>query len=269
MKKDPEHSKLNIQKHNAQAWDKQAQLQHDWSKPVSPEVIKSAKKGQWQIHITKRPVPLSWLPNDIQNKNILCLASGGGQQAPVLAAAGANVTVLDISEKQLDQDRLVARRDQLIIKTIQGDMACLDAFEDESFDYIIHPISNLYVPDLQPVWQESYRVLRSGGSLLASFYNPVLFVFSKDDELAEKGILEPRYELPYADTHALDQEQVETRIQHQEPLIYGHTLSSQIAGQLEAGFVLAGFYEDEHPTPRFLIEKYMNTLIATRAIKPS
>ena len=108
-----------------------------------------------------------------------------------------------------------------------------------------------------------------GGSLLASFYNPVLFVFSKDDELAEKGILEPRYELPYADTHALDQEQVETRIQHQEPLIYGHTLSSQIAGQLEAGFVLAGFYEDEHPTPRFLIEKYMNTLIATRAIKPS
>jgi hypothetical protein len=48
---------------------------------------------------------------------------------------------------------------------------------------------------------------------------------------------------------------------------FGHTLSSQISGQMEAGFLLAGFYEDDHPTPRFLIEKYMQTMIATRAVK--
>lgn len=267
MTKAPKHSKLNIQKHNTRAWDKQAELQHSWSKPVTSEVIESAKKGQWQIHITKRPIPADWLPNHIQNKDILCLASAGGQQAPVLAAAGANVTVFDISKKQLELDRLVANRDHLSLQTVQGDMACMDALKDESFDYIIHPISNLYVPNLQPVWQESYRVLRPGGSLLASFYNPVLFVFSKNHELDGKGLLMPKHELPYADIHALEIDQLEAKMKQHEPLIYGHTLSSQISGQIEAGFVLAGFYEDEHPTPRFLIEKYMKALIATRAIK--
>jgi 2-polyprenyl-3-methyl-5-hydroxy-6-metoxy-1,4-benzoquinol methylase len=62
-------------------------------------MIASAKQGEWAIHITKKPIPRSWLPQDIKEKDILCLASAGGQQAPVLAAAGANVTVYDISEK--------------------------------------------------------------------------------------------------------------------------------------------------------------------------
>ena len=44
---------------------------------------------------------------------VLCLASGGGQQGPILSAAGANVTVFDASEKQLLQDWMVADRDGL------------------------------------------------------------------------------------------------------------------------------------------------------------
>lgn len=259
--------KNNIITHNAAAWDHQALLQHAWSRPVSAELIDAAKKGQWEIHITKKPIPESWLPRNIGGKDILCLASAGGQQAPILAAAGANVTVFDISEKQLEQDRFVADRDQLIIKTIQGDMSDLSRINDASFDYIIHPISNLYVSDLKPVWSESYRVLRPKGTLLASFYNPVLFIFAKDNELEKKELLKPQYILPYSDFHNLNKEILEEKIKNNEPLIFGHTLSSQINGQLEAGFLLSGFYEDEHPSPRFLIEKYMETMIATRAVK--
>ncbi|MBI2786867.1 MAG: class I SAM-dependent methyltransferase [Legionella longbeachae] len=157
-------------------------MQQDWSKPVSSELIEAAKKGRWDVYITKKAILESWLPKSIQGKDVLCLASAGGQQAPILAAAGANVTVFDISEKQLEQDLYVAKRNNLSLKTIQGDMCELKGIGHSSFDYIIHPISNLYVSNLKPVWEECYRVLRTKGILLASFYNPILFVFDKNKE---------------------------------------------------------------------------------------
>lgn len=261
-------NQINVLTCNEAAWDQQALLQQDWSKPVSSQLIAAARKGQWDVHITKKPIPENWLPKNIQGKDILCLASAGGQQAPILAAAGANVTVFDISEKQLEHDRYVAKRDHLTLKTMQGDMCQLKGVSDSSFDYIIHPISNLYVSNLKPVWEECYRVLRKGGVLLASFYNPILFVFDKDKLLEEQGLLRPRYPLPYADINELPQEIIDEKMKNKEAFVFGHSLSSQINGQLEAGFLLSGFYEDEHPTPRFLIEKYLPTMIATRAVKP-
>lgn len=261
------HTHINILTHNEAAWDHQALLKHDWSKPVSSELIEAAKKGQWDVHITKKPISEDWLPKNIQGKDILCLASAGGQQAPVLAAAGANVTVFDISEKQLEQDLYVAKRNGLSLNAIQGDMCQLEGISDSNFDYIIHPISNLYVSDLKPVWHECYRVLRTKGVLLASFYNPILFVFDKDKQLEEKGLLKPQYPLPYADIEDLPQNILDEKVKNKEAFVFGHSLSSQIGGQLEAGFILSGFYEDEHPSPRFLIEQYMPTMIATRAIK--
>lgn len=258
----------DIISHNESAWDQQALLQSDWSKPVSSEIIEAAKKGTWQIHLTKKSLPEAWLPKNIQGKDILCLASAGGQQAPVLAAAGANVTVFDISGKQLDQDRLVAERNQLSLSTIRGDMSDLSCFDDCSFDYIIHPISNLYVANLDPVWQGCYRILRVGGCLLSSFYNPILFVFEKNKELEQQGLLKPINELPYSDIAHLSKEAIDKKLLNKEAFIFGHTLTSQIDGQLEAGFLLEGLYEDDHPSPRFLIEQFVKTMMATKAIKP-
>lgn len=71
-------------------------------------------REKWQVHLTPTPVDDAWLGN-VKDKKILCLASAGGQQAPVLAAAGANVTVFDFSQKQLDQDKMVAERDNLTL----------------------------------------------------------------------------------------------------------------------------------------------------------
>ncbi|WP_429816866.1 hypothetical protein [Ensifer sp. B1-9] len=42
---------------------------------------------------------------------------------------------------------------------------------------------------------------------------------------------------------------------------------TEIDGQLRAGFVLAGFHEDWQPSPRFLIDRFVPTFIATCAIK--
>jgi 2-polyprenyl-3-methyl-5-hydroxy-6-metoxy-1,4-benzoquinol methylase len=259
----------NIISHNESAWDQEALLQNNWSKPVSSKIIEDAMKGNWKVYITKKPLPESWLPHNIKGKDILCLASAGGQQAPVLAAAGANVTVFDISEKQLDQDRMVAKRNQLAINTIHGDMCDLSCFSECSFDYIIHPISNLYVSNLEPVWEGCYRILRKNGCLLSSFYNPILFVFEKNKDLDQRGCLKPVHALPYSDTEHLTQEEIDRKITNKEAFIFGHTLTSQINGQLNAGFLLDGFYEDEHPSPRFLIEDFVKTMLATKAIKRS
>ena len=147
-------------------------------------------------------------------------------------------------------------------------MRNLSQFDDMLFDIIIHPISNLYIPDLTELWKESYRVLKSGGVLLASFYNPVLFVFDRDDELTKQGLLRPKYTLPYADVSHLTEQEYQKKISSGEAIVFGHTLSEQVGKQIDAGFSITGFYEDDHPSPRFLIEKYIKTMMATKAVKP-
>jgi SAM-dependent methyltransferase len=235
-----------------------------WTVPVGPEVTAAAGQGEWQIFLTPiRPVPRHWFPA-LPGRDVLCLASGGGQQGPILAAAGARVTVLDNSPRQLDQDRLVAERDGLAIATVEGDMADLSAFPDASFDLVVHPVSNCFVPDVRPVWREVHRVLRPGGALLAGFNNPAIYIF--DWPRWEQGVLEVRHRLPYSDLESLTEEERDRR--DGEPLEWSHTLEDQIGGQLEAGLLLAGFYEDHSGEADDLLGQTMPTFIATRALKP-
>jgi SAM-dependent methyltransferase len=257
---------LDIFAHNQSMWDRQAARECEWSKPVSAQTINAARNGHWSVRLTPGPLPRDWL-GDVRGRRILCLASGGGQQAPVLAAAGAEVTVFDASQGQLEQDQFVANRDGLTLTTVQGDMRNLSMFEDASFDLVFHPISNHYVPDVRPVWRECSRILRPGGRMLASFYNPVIFVGDRDPELTEQGLIRPIFSVPYADTTDMEPEKLAAKIAADEALIFGHSLTDPIAGQIDAGFHVAGFQEDQAPTARFLIDRYLPTFIATLAIK--
>ena len=158
---------LDILGHNRRAWNKMVELRDQWTIPVGSSEVAAARRGEWTIVLTPtKPVPRDWLPS-LAGKELLCLASGGGQQAPILAAAGGNVTVLDNSPKQLDQDRQVAERENLDLTTVEGDMADLSMFSDKSFDIIVHPVSNLFAADVRPVWREAFRVLRPSGILIA------------------------------------------------------------------------------------------------------
>jgi SAM-dependent methyltransferase len=237
-----------------------------WTIPVSPEEIEAARRDEWEILLTpKRPVPRSWFP-DLEGTRVLCLASGGGQQGPILAVAGAQVTVFDNSTEQLAQDRLVAERDGLELETIEGDMADLGAFKDGVFDLIVHPVSNCYVPDLRPVWSECSRVLCAGGELLAGFCNPLRYLFPYDLE-SDSFLLSVAHPIPYSDLESLTEEQKAQYVEKGEPFEFGHTLSDQIAGQLRVGFVLTGFFEDACPPDEDPISKFIPSFIATRARK--
>ncbi|MBM6619535.1 class I SAM-dependent methyltransferase [Bacillus suaedaesalsae] len=256
---------MDITKQNSGAWDQKVDEGSPWTKAVSSEEIERSKNGDWGIIVTtEKKVPRNWFPSSLKGLNILCLASGGGQQAPILAAAGADVTVTDISRKQLEQDEFVAKRDGLQLKTVQGDMADLSDFEDETFDMVIHPVSNLFVKDVHPVWKEASRVLKPNGVLISGFTNPLLFIF--DDNEERKGILDVKHKIPSSTLDYLPEEEVEEYLRTNQTIEYAHTLEDQIQGQIDAGFVITGFYEDDFGGTRVL-DQYIKMFIATRAVK--
>jgi len=213
----------------------------------------------------KLRVPRSWF-GEIRGKSVLCLASGGGQQAPILAAAGAHVISFDLSDEQLAKDRLVGDRDNLQLKCVQGDMADLSCFANDSFDLIFHPVSNVFVPDVEAVWRECHRVLRKGGSLLSGFMNPAVFMFNHD-EVEQTGLLRVRYSLPYTDLQSLQPETLQRKLADGEPLEFSHSLNAQIGGQLSAGFVITGFYEDRWFDDSWLFSNHCPVAMATQAVK--
>jgi SAM-dependent methyltransferase len=249
--------------HNRRAWDLNVEKHNPWTVPVGPEVIAAARHGRWEIVLTpRRSVPRAWFPA-LEGLRTLCLASGGGQQGPVLAAAGADVVVFDLSPAQLAQDRSVAEREGLAIETVEGDMRDLSAFADASFGLVVHPVSNCFVPEVRPVWEEVARVLVPGGTLLAGSFNPAVYVF--DEDLAGQGRLEVRHALPYSDTGSLDPGERERLFGADEAVVFSHTLEDLLGGQADAGLAITGLFEDEWPGKA--VSRYMPAFLVTRAVK--
>jgi SAM-dependent methyltransferase len=256
---------MDVRSHNRIAWDRQVAGGSRWTVPVSSGEVARARAGDWEILLTPtRPVPREWL-GDLEGRRVLALGSGGGQQGPVLAAAGARVTVLDNSPAQLAQDRLVAARDDLDLDTVEGDMADLSPFPAGSFDVVVNPCSTCFVPDVRPVWREAFRVLRPGGSLLAGLVAPV--VYAADPVLQARGVVQLLNRIPWSDPRDLGEAERTRRGAAGEPLEFGHALEDLVGGQLEAGFRLAGLFEDGWPELG-AIDEILRAFLATRALKP-
>jgi len=225
--------------------DRLAENDVNWSHPATPEQLEKGRSGNIELKIgNDGNIPPEWF-GDLRGKKVLCLAGAGGLQAPVLACAGAEVTVLDLSEKMLDRDRAVAAREGLDIRIEHGNMCDLSRFEDGSFDLVLNPPSLFYVPDVTPVFREVYRVLKKGGSFIMISMAPIAYVCDYD---VEEGCYKAVNRMPYCSADHADQG---------DWIEYGHTMESYIGEQLECGFVLTGYkeYQMDDITELYFITK--------------
>lgn len=248
---------MNYQDINASTIDRWIEEGWEWGKPITHEEFVQAKEGNWNVVLTPtKKVPKNWF-GELKGKKVLGLASGGGQQMPIFAALGAECTVLDYSEKQLDSERLVAEREGYDIHIIRGDMTKRLPFEDEEFDLIFHPVSNCYVKDVKPIWKECHRILKKGGELLSGVDHYINYIV--DDQ--EKEIVNS---LPF---DPLTNEEYRKQLEDADAgMQFSHTLEEQIGGQLEAGFTLLELYEDTNGEGR-LHELNIPTFLAIRSRK--
>ena len=251
----------NYVDYNSHMWDGWSESQNTWTIPLTHDQFNQAKSGPIDFVLTpSKKVPLSWFKGI--GKDVLGLASGGGQQGPVMAAHGYRVTILDNSMRQLQSETFVAERENYPLLPLQADMTLPFPFKDESFDMIIHPVSNCYIENLQPTWDECYRVLRHGGVLVAGWTNPIVYMF--DDEALDSldAPLIVRNRLPYNGRLEVEKG---LELSMDSGYQFSHTLETQIGGQLKAGFLLKDFYEDTDPDDH--LGQYTNIFAATLAVK--
>lgn len=256
---------MNIENYNKEAWKYEVKKRNPASIPLSEDVFQRAREGNIQMPLTPtKNVPMDWI-KDVKGKKVLCLAASGGQQAPLFALMGADVTVMDLCREQLLQDEYVAMRESLKLRTVQGNMTNLEEFADESFDLVFNAVSNCFVENIEPLWKECYRVLVKGGVLISGFMNPVNYLFDMDELYKNKKLI-VRYKIPYSDIQQLDKKRLKEYLEDNEPLEFGHSLEQQIGGQIKAGFSIYGFYED-NSGGKDILDEYISTFIATMAVK--
>jgi len=242
---------------NSKMFDKWVGEGWKWGIPITLDTYLKAKTGTYEMLLTpNKAVPKSWIGN-VRGKKVLGLASGGGQQMPIFEALGAIVTCLDISEKQLQTEADFAKQAGYEIALIKADMTQPLPFEDETFDLIFYPVSNVYIEKVEPVFIEAYRILKKGGILLSGLDNGLNFAFdSEDGKIA--------FDLPFNPLE--DKEQYDFMVENDYGIQFSHSIEEQVGGQLKAGFVLEDIYEDTNESG-YLKEKNIPTFFATKAKK--
>jgi SAM-dependent methyltransferase len=188
---------------------------------------------------------------ELEGRRVLCLASGGGRESAAFALLGARVTVFDLSEEQLEQDRRAAAHYRVEVEAVRGDMRDLSALEDDTFDVVAHSYSLNFVPDSGAVFREVARVTRDGGLYRFMCANPfVMGVSTKDWDGRGYSLGEPYVE--GAAVEGFDEEWVyerEGRDAIRPPVEYRHGLGTLVAGLVENGFQIEHVSEDESVRP--------------------
>lgn len=188
------------------------------------------------------------LLGEVGGRSVLCLAGGGGQQSAAFGLLGADVTVFDLSETQLERDREAAAHYGLTFRTVQGDMRDLSCFGDDSFDVVFQPHSIKFVPDARPVFGEVARVLRRGGLYHLDCPNPFAAGIDERDWDGKGYPLS----LPYVDGAEVLCADSRWEVRDEEgnsrmvegPREFRHTLGALVNGLAAHGLLILGLWED-------------------------
>jgi SAM-dependent methyltransferase len=200
--------------------------------------------------------PDGWLERQVgalAGRRVLCLAGGGGRQSVAFALLGAEVTVADLSDAQLERDREAASHYGLDIRTLQADMRDLTALDAAAFDVVWHAYSINFVPDVAAVFEEVARVLRPGGVYYLHCANPFMLGLNPRAWTGDGYPLRQPYQdgqlvmgedeaWVYRDGARPDEDVP-------APREYRHTLSTVVNGLAERGFVIRRLSETHATWP--------------------
>ena len=236
-----------ISKANRKRWNSLARANVEYSKPFLNLTREQAAQHVYRHGILK----------DVSGKQVLCLASGGGQDSVAFGLLGADVTVLDLSDVQLERDHQASDHHDLQTKTIQGDMRDLSIFPDDYFDIVWQVYSINFVPSVEPVFREVQRVLIPGCIYFLQFANPLAIGIDEDKWDGNGYKINSLYldgediseRFPHWDVEQPDG----TSIKCDSPHEYRHTLATIINTMVGNGFTLLGLWEwmreDKNPEP--------------------
>ncbi len=226
---------MSFVQRNRAAWDRLVRAGSQFAKVASDDECRDPLKV-----LDGR----GWLPSSVRGLDVLCLAAGGGWQSILYAAAGANVTVVDLSPEMLNKDQQEARRRNYNIRIIEASMDKLDMLVDAGYDIVHQPVSTCYVPDVVPVYQEIARVLRDGGLYISQHKQPTSLQISERDE-RHRYVLGLRYyqegSLP----------QVEDESYREAGTVeYLHRWEELVGGLCRCGFVIEDLTEPYRGDPQ-------------------
>jgi SAM-dependent methyltransferase len=237
----------DIARTNRERWNALASANVQYSQPFLDFTPEQAAEFIYRHGVLK----------NVGGQRVLCLASGGGQDSVAFGLLGAEVTVLDLSDVQLERDRQAADHHGLAVTTLHGDMRDLSAFAADTFDVVWQNYSINFVPSVEPVFHEVRRVLKLGGIYFLAFHNP--FVEGVDDEswTGKAYEIKSLYREGEDITDTVPDWDVEqpgsATVRLPGPHEFRHTLSTVMNTLVQNGFSLLGLWEwmrsDENPEP--------------------
>ena len=187
-----------------------------------------------------------WLGGSIAGCRLLCLAGGGGRQSCLYAAAGADVTVVDLSGAMLELDRRAAAERGFSMRLLETSMDDLSMLRDGEFDIVVHPVSTCYVPEVGPVFAEVARVLRGGGLYISQHKTPTSLQSSVEPADGGGYHLKHRYYRREPVPAETSGHPAARRLREKAALEFVHRWEQILGGICRAGFVIEDLVEPVH-----------------------
>ena len=240
---EPGRSREAVLDHNTRAWDRLAANRAVLAQPAADQAF--ADPRGWLGG------GRSWLPERLDGLQVLCLAAGGGKHGPLYAAAGAKVTVVDLSPAMLELDRQVARERRIDLSIVQGSMDDLSMLGVSRFDLVIHPVSTCYVPDIGRVFREVARVTKAGGLYVSQHKSPASLQATL--EAGSGGRYALRF--PVTRVEPLPSEPP-SRLREAGTHEFIHSLSAVLGGICAAGFTIEDVCEPNHAQPGAVVDSF-------------
>ena len=183
------------------------------------------------------------LLGDIKGKSILHLQCHFGQDTISLGRLGANVTGVDLSDKAIDNAKILAKKANVNATFICCDIYDLPTYLNEQFDIVFTSYGVIgWLPDMGKWAKIISNYLKPNGKFIFVEFHPILWVFDDDFK---------RIEYNYFNSGAIREIQDGTYTDGendllQECVMWNHSLSEVINSLIQNGLTISAFDEFDY-----------------------